>query len=143
MKVYHGTTWHKLSPLASGRDDGRKVSGLYVTDTAERAQLYADARASGIVETSLRYANHSAIVEMDAVVKGWSRRPEDHNTLDKCEATITEWTVIKVTIYVEQYYLSHTRDKQSPYNDKGEHSRLLIERLQDEFGEKLHIVIVQ
>ena len=107
MKAYHGTTYWKVKPLLSGKSS-EGFGGLYVTDTPERAQLYADAQASGEVDTALRYVPGAAVVEMeidDSTL--WYRREPDHPTLDKVEACVQTWTVTHVTVYVREYDIEH------------------------------------
>jgi len=36
----------------------------------------------------------------------WTRRPDDHPTLDKAEATIGAWNIEKVTVYIDEYTYS-------------------------------------
>ena len=110
MKVYHGTTYWKLHNLFSSNSDNSH--GLYVTDTAERAQLYADAQASGEVSLNLRHVSGSAIVELETSDEvRWSRRPDDHPSLDKCEAVIQHWTVRHVVVYTDRFNLEHAMMK--------------------------------
>lgn len=137
-KVFHGTTTAKaLSLLHCGN------GALYVTDTAERAQLYADAQATGTVSTTVRKATGSAVVELETnEAVEWRRRAADHNTLDVCETTITTWTASNVTVYMRAYDVEHSvmrvADSEHPL---GYSYRKTIEVLQEAFGDKLTVIV--
>jgi transposase len=137
-KVFHGTTTAKALSLL-------QPSGqlLYVTDTAERAQLYADAQATGTVSTTVRKANGSAVVEMETDEDiEWRRRAADHNTLDVCETTIRTWTVSNVTVYMRAYDVEHSVMKVSDSEHPlGYSYRKTIEVLQEAFGDKLTVIV--
>ena len=101
MKIYHGSCIWKAESLFAPRE------GLYVTDTYKRALLYANAQ-SGSVVGDANFTSGAVIFELETnedVV--WLRRKESHNTLDKCEALINNWHVIKITLYTTRYDLDH------------------------------------
>jgi len=109
--AYHGTT---NSRLGAGVLSGASTDflGLYVTDSADRAQLYADAQATREVCVEVRRAPSSAVVtlETDAPIV-WSRRAANHHTLDVCEAVVQTWRVVNVTVYATTYDLAHAAMK--------------------------------
>lgn len=75
MRVYHGTSvWEATSLVSNSRN------WLYVTDTPQRAQLYADSRATHFdVSRDIRQAPGSVLVELETSDPiTWSRRPADH-----------------------------------------------------------------
>ena len=106
MRVYHGTTTYKGLGLAEGK--ARRFGGLSVTDTAERAQLYADAQASGMVSTELRYCKSSLVVELEVAPVEFRCRPDSHHTLDKVEAEVAEWDVVSATARMTSYDVEHS-----------------------------------
>lgn len=108
--VYHGATTYNLHTLLSGQSN--RGFGLYVTDTADRAQLYADAQATHEVQTVIRRAPSSAVVELETTEDvRWNRRPDTHTSLDKCEATIKTWQVVHITAYVRRSDLTASHSK--------------------------------
>jgi hypothetical protein len=133
--VYHGTSVAKVAGLLAGKPD--RFGGLYVTESAELAQRYADAQASREVSTTVRLVAGSAVVEMEtAETISWRRRGADHTSLDVCEACINTWTVRRVTVYADAYRLAHSvariEGRQvNPYT-----------WLREQFGEHLTIVEV-
>jgi len=135
MKVYHGTTSYQIPQLLCGWSRNRY--GLSVTDTAERAQLYADAQASGAVSTTPHYQPGSAVVEMETRDVTWRRRPADHPSLDVCETEIQTWTITRVTIYnISDYDFDHVVVKVAG------HYVNEMEYLRKHLGRRLHIEIV-
>ena len=134
MSVFHGTTYTSLVNLLSGQS--RQFSRLSVTDTAERAQLYADAQATREVATEIRRATGSAVVQMTTTEDlNWIRRDEGHNSLDKCEATIKTWNIVKVIAFTTEYNF-----KNSVIKVNGSYVNT-FEYLTQELGDKLEIVI--
>lgn len=107
MIVYHGTATWNVPGLLSGQST--QPPRLYVTESAELAQRYADARASREVSAEVRRVAGSAVVtlETDETVT-WMRRPAKHNTLDVAEAAISAWRVISVVVYTTTFDLSHS-----------------------------------
>lgn len=137
ITVYHGTTSWKIHNLLNGVSSN--WYGLCVTDTAARAQLYADARATEVVSTKVRHAENSAVVELETTetVK-WLRRPASHNTLDKCESTIKSWTIKTITLYMTKYAIEHSImqiQKNSEYVN-------IVNYLKAALQDKLTIVII-
>lgn len=137
--VYHGTHGSSVYQLLDG--SSRHWPGLYVTDSVEHAQRYADAQASREVVKEIRRVAGSAVV---ALVTGeavaWSRRPDSHHTLDVCEAVISRWDVAAVTVYVNRHDLkassTNVGTKRNPrwvstYDD-----------LREQLGSRLTIVVV-
>jgi hypothetical protein len=133
MIVYHGSTSWKIHSLAFGKSNS--WLGLWITDTPERAQLYADAQASEIVSTELRFFEDSAVAELETTEVKWYHRSEDHSSLDKCEATIEAWKVRRVTVRMREYDMQHAKVKID-----GDYV-LILENLQRVFGDKLEIII--
>ncbi len=137
MKVYHGTTaWEATSLVSNSRN------WLYVTDTPHRAQLYADSRATHFdVSRDIRRSPGSVLVELetDDPIR-WSHRPEDHPTLDQCEATIRSWRIISVTVYARAYDLKHGMSNLGTRREP-RYVRA-YEHLQEVFGDLLTIVVV-
>jgi hypothetical protein len=133
MKVFHGTQYYKIHNIFNGQS--LDFLGLYVTDTADRAQLYADAGATGEVSTSLRFAPGAAVVELETDEPvNWIRRSETHSSLDKCEATIKTWSIVRVTVYITEYAAKNAAHK---VNGKYVNS---VEFLKAELGDKLNII---
>lgn len=108
MIVYHGTAAWNVPGLLSGQS--AQLSRLYVTESAELAQRYADAQASREVSAEVRRVAGSAVLtlETDEAVR-WLRRPADHGTLDVAEAAISAWRVVAVTVYTTSYDLDRSR----------------------------------
>lgn len=134
MRAYHGTAVWNVAKLLEGKST--VFGGLSVTDTAERAQLYADAQATREVSEKIRRAAGSAVVELEVGGVKWIRRPASHGTLDTCEATVKTWQIAKVTVYASAYDLENSAAKiegryQNPY-------KFLQERL----GDKVEIIVV-
>ena len=128
--VFHGTAVWNLPRLLRGNDS---FMGLYVTDTPQRAQRYADAQTSREVSADIRALPDSVIVELHTPEEiTWSRRPEDHPTLDKAEAAIKSWDIANV-------YVVGPVKENSRINVGGKYVPTL-QWLQDTFGDKLHIV---
>lgn len=77
----------------------RTKDGIYVTDTIARAMRYANAQAGGLVSHSLEQtqAEGTVILHIDAEPR-WLRRPDNHPSLDHCEAVVKEYRIIKATI---------------------------------------------
>ena len=102
MKVYHGTRLDGLRTLMAGQS--QSFPGLYVTDTPGRALRYANAQATGVVDPdATELAEGAAVVELEAEISKWWRRPEDHPTLDKCETVIQSWTVRRICLRRHEY----------------------------------------
>ena len=98
MKVFHGSTTYKVHSLVSG-DFSKIWPGLNVTDSFERAATYANAQASWYVDPNATVLVHksSVVVEIEIdELPRWQRRPESHNTLDKCEAIIKRGKIVKI-----------------------------------------------
>lgn len=139
MRVFHGTATHNVFKLLEGAST--RGSGLYVTDTAERAQLYADAQASGSISRTVRNVAGSAVVELEtAEPVTWDRRPDDHPTLDRVEAVIKTWQIVRVTVNVRQYDLTASRTNLGAPRDP----RYVptYDYLRSRLGDKLQINIV-
>lgn len=105
MITFHGASLTNALKVvqASGSFSGR---GLYVTDTAERAARYANARATGAVSQEYaEQAEHTVIlsIEVTEAVR-WSMRPADHPTLDQCETQVRSGTVIAAAIRECDYW---------------------------------------
>jgi len=131
-RVWHGSTTWNAHTLAEPR------ARLYVTDTPEKAQLYADAQATESVSDKLRFAPASVVIELETSDPlNWRRRSEGHNTLDTCEAVINNWTVINVTARFTRYSLEHGVAK---YN--GRYSSI-VNALRETYGDKLTIIEVE
>ena len=96
MIVYHGSTTSKYNSVLDG-DFSKSFPGLYVTDTFERAAIYANAQATGIVdENAIVLLPHAVVIEIEVESVRWFRRSVSHRTLDKCEAIIVFGCVVKV-----------------------------------------------
>ncbi len=98
MKVYHGTTTWKMHSLLSS--DFSRWPGLFVTDTQERAANYANSQArQEVTQQTLPLVECAVVIaiEVDEEVK-WLRRPESHDTLDKCEAIIQRGHIVEMWI---------------------------------------------
>ena len=103
MIVYHGTIISNLQKLLSGVS--QEYPGLYVTDTYDRAKRYANAQAEGIVNPAFNSLKPGAVlVELETEESiAWRRRPDDHDTLDQCEDTITTWNVKRIIFCRYEY----------------------------------------
>lgn len=135
VTVFHGTAVWNIPALLSGKS--RDWSGLYVTESADLAQRYADAQATQEVSSEARHAVSSAVVEMntsDTVV--WRRRAENHNTLDVCEAVIKTWSVRYVTVYTTSFNL-----KSSSIKVDGRYISTFA-YLREQLGDCLNVVVV-
>lgn len=132
MQVFHGCKYTNLHNLVSGKSS--YVSGLFVTDTCDRARLYANAQASEVVELGDGHKVRSAIVTMEASVKKWYER-DNSTSLDVREAVVKEWSIEKVEIWASK------SDHNVFVKVDGEYKRYLS-YLQETFGEKLVITFV-
>lgn len=136
VMVYHGTKTTSLPSIIRGQTEN--IIGLFVTDTSERAQLYADAQATREVRTAPRYAAGSAVATLrSAKDVQWMRRGDDHSTLDKCEAVIKTWDVVEVVCYTTASDIRASRIKID-----GRYVPT-YEWLRDQLGERLIIKVVQ
>jgi len=73
---------------------------IFVTDTFERAARYANAQTSGTVDPDATELMNGVILEIEPTSEvQWHRRPENHPTLDICEAWLSNF-VIK-TAYIK------------------------------------------
>jgi hypothetical protein len=87
-----------------------------VTDTFERAARYANAQATETVRSdAFELGEGAAVIELRAAddVK-WHFRPENHNTLDQCEATITTWEIVSITINPTRYWNTRANREDIP-----------------------------
>jgi hypothetical protein len=97
MVVYHGCASWNVEKLISGKS--ARLS-LFVTDTVEHAARYANAQATEEVSAKFQdLKSWACIVELETEDPiEWSRRSNNHNTLDTCETTIRHWQVKSVTV---------------------------------------------
>lgn len=112
MHVFHGTTIESAAAIVAN-PIVRDFPGLWVTDTAERAARYANARATREVDfdaTSLK--KHAAILVVEVESARWSVRQHNASksratSLDQCEALIRENTALRIVDvqYVECDYV--------------------------------------
>lgn len=100
--IYHGTAIWKVKDLLDGKS--KRFGGLYVTDTIENAMQYANAQVSGIVEICNSIKECAAIVCLETNDKiNWHRRSDQHNTLDKSEASIDTWNIVSIIVAPPEY----------------------------------------
>jgi hypothetical protein len=124
--IYHGTAAWSVDRLLSGVAE---FPGLFVTESAELAQRYADAQASGMVSGTTRHVAGSAVVEMTTEQAiNWHRRNADHSTLDVCEAIIQTWQIAHVTVYATAFNIKASATYRT---------------LQAQLGDRLTIVVVE
>ena len=132
MRAYHGTTIGKIHSTLAGTSS--RFSGLYVTDTLERAQLYADAQASRMVETDVRRVSGSAVMALEVPETRWMHR-ENSTSLDVVEAVVDEWQIINVTVYATGYQVRKALVKiDGRYVNP-------FEFLKERLGDKLTVII--
>jgi len=75
------------------------------------------------------------MLEINKQVK-WSRRGSNHPTLDKCEATVKTWRVVRAEIFTTEYDLHHSVTKVA-----GRYVHI-YEYLREKLGDRLNINIV-
>ena len=93
-KSFHGSSISNLIGLLSANPET-----IYVTDTAERATRYANAQATGRVSKEFSaLAENAALLEIETSNVKFITRPAGHNTLDDCEAWVTGWRIVRVTM---------------------------------------------
>lgn len=133
--VFHGCAAYQVPQLLSGTT--ATPGGLSVTDTAPRAQLYADAQATRAVCDALRYAPGSAVVELESNESlHWFYRPACHNTLDVAEAKVRTWNIVRVVVYATAF------DTRASVVMIGGKWVKLYSYLREQLGDMLHIVVV-
>jgi phosphotransacetylase len=109
MKTYNGgsiSNWLKK----------RNEKTIWVTDTFERAARYANAQATGVVcenETST-LAEGAVVFEVETSVR-FTRRNENHGTLDVCEAETNSFEIIRATVRFNAYWNTLYGTRQTGY----------------------------
>ena len=92
MKCYNGGS---ISNLVKYLDS----TEIWVTDTVARAVRYANTQATGIVRSEMNQSQEEDTVILTIETSPrWSRRNENHATLDTCEDCVREYRIISATI---------------------------------------------
>lgn len=104
MEVYHGSTTWKVGSLAAGIQV--KLGRLYVTDSPERAARYANSQADeAVTRHTFPLREHAVVLTIEtSETPRWLRRPENHGSLDQCEATISQGRVVAADIVECKYW---------------------------------------
>ena len=73
---------------------------IFITDTMARAIRYANAQATGEVNPDMdqEMVEDTVVLEIEVNEVDWLRRPEDHPSLDICEAQIKDFKIKKAII---------------------------------------------
>ena len=100
---------------------------IYVTDMYQRAVRYANAQATGTVNTNMHQelAENAVVLEIEANPK-WLRRDENHSSLDVCEACVSDYRIIKAAIRFGQRNTLYGR--RGNYKDREQIVNLLLAR---------------
>lgn len=80
-------------------------SGIWTTDTIARATRYANAQATGEVNPDMNQtlAENALILTLDCEPGYWTRRDDNHGSLDTAETYTTKFEIKKVTIRFAEY----------------------------------------
>lgn len=79
--------------------------GIWTTDTIARATRYANAQATGEVNPDMNQAlaENAVILTVDCEPGFWTRRDDNHGSLDTAETYTTEFEIKKVAIRFAEY----------------------------------------
>ncbi len=106
MIAYHGCSFWNARKLAQAISTNKiHFPGIFVTDTKEHAARYANAQVSGTVDPNATALKpDAAIVTLEIPDDTeWLHRPENHRTLDVCEACVQTARVVNIEIHECDY----------------------------------------
>lgn len=96
MIAYNGGIIDKFLIMQLGK---YRPTGIFVTDTMQRATRYANAQATGEVSLDLNQQQEEGTVILHIECEpDFIRRPESHLSLDHCEDWIKDYQIVKATI---------------------------------------------
>ena len=95
-------TGGSITNLIKNLNNGR---GIWTTDTPARATRYANAQATGEVnpDMSQDLAENAVILTVDCKPGYWTRRDDNHGSLDTAETFTNEFEIKKVTLRFAEY----------------------------------------